>query len=637
LPLRFAQQMLNYRLAEIAQRPEAPFSAASSNLSNLFDELELFDLGARAKQGQIPATLAALLEELERVERHGFTSTELERELNNFARMLEHSVAAQETTPISATAFALANAFVTGDPVVAPEFGRDFGLRVSREIQASDVTQAVRARLAAAQQRVLVSGPAREAMPEKASLLAALTSAERKTVGPYEERAFVGALLPQAPTPGRIVSERRIQEIGVTEWSLSNGARVVLKPTDFAADEIIGQAASFGGHARIKDASFESARHAADVVQAGGVGQLDRLTLAKALSGKVVSVNPWINELQEGIGSRFAPKDAETAFQLLHLYLTAPRRDEQAFSVWRERFREQLRNRDLTPEAVFADALALKLWGKQPRRLPPTLASVDEVNLDTALHIYSERFADVGDFTFVFVGKIDEAALRPLVERYLASLPAKGRKEKFKDLGLHRSKGVTEVTVHAGKEQKTSLLLMFHGDSKWSNDAHTDLDSLNNYLRIRVREVLREKLGNVYAPSVSYSFDRLPHDSYWLSIYFESKPGEIDVLLQATREVIADLKKSGVSAVDLEKLRSERRRDIEEYYRSNGFWLQHLGDKYQMNEDPKQILILHELTKRVTSENVRRAAQKFLRDEQYVIARLEPGAAAPAAQSSLGK
>ncbi|MEY4548545.1 MAG: hypothetical protein RL685_4740 [Pseudomonadota bacterium] len=322
-------------------------------------------------------------------------------------------------------------------------------------------------------------------------------------------------------------------------------------------------------------------------------------------------------------------------FQLLHLSLTAPRRDEQAFAAWLGRFREQLRNRDLNPASVFGEAVAQKVWGNEPRRLPPTLASLDEINLDTALKLYAERFADVSDFTFVFVGKIDEAAFRPLVERYLASLPGKGRKEAFKNLGLHRRKGVTEVTVHAGKEDKTSVSLMFHGEARWSENAHTDLDSLDTYLGIRVREVLREKLGNVYSPSVSYGFSRLPYDSYNLSVSFESKPGDVERLLQATRDVIAEVKKSGIDPSYVEKLRSERTRDVEEYYRSNAFWLERLVDKYRMKEDPRQILTLHELTQRVTSDNVRSAAQKFLRDDQYLIARLEPAVVAPAGDGKM--
>ena len=277
-----------------------------------------------------------------------------------------------------------------------------------------------------------------------------------------------------------------------------------------------------------------------------------------------------------------------------------------------------------------ADAIAKKMWGDELRRSTPKLAAVEEIQLDTALGFYAERFADMSDFTFVFVGKIDEAAFRPLVERYLASLPGRGRKETFKDLGLHRRKGITQVSVRAGKEDKESVALMFHGDSPWSEHAHTDLVSLQMYLGIRVREVLRERLGGVYTPRVDSNFERLPFNSYALTISFDCKPSDADKLKQAARDVIAEVKKSGILASYVEKIKSERTRDLELSYRRNGFWLDRLLDKYRLGEDPRDILILHELTKRVTSDNVRLAAKKFLRDDQYLEAQLLPAVDAPA-------
>ncbi|MEO8180069.1 MAG: insulinase family protein, partial [Deltaproteobacteria bacterium] len=546
------------------------------------------------------------------------------------ARGLEHAVQARETASIVGLAYALSNLFVTGDAVTAPEFDRDLGTRLLAEISSQDVTRAVVERMRVSQELLLASGASRDAMPEKSSLLAAIDRAKAAPVQGYQDKVAGKALLPQAPTPGRIVGEKRIAEVGVTEWRLSNGARVVLKPTDFASDEVVEQSTSFGGNARVSKRDYLSALLAAQAVRSGGVGQFDAQALSQALAGKVVSVQPWIDELSEGIGGRAAPQDVETLFQLIYLYATAPRRDAPAFEAWRASLREALRNRDVSPSAVFGDAIAKKMWGDELRRSTPKLAAVEEIQLDTALKFYAERFADMSDFTFVFVGKIDEAAFRPLVERYLASLPGKGRKETFKDLGLHRRKGITQVSVRAGKEDKESVALMFHGDSPWSEHAHTDLVSLQMYLGIRVREVLRERLGGVYTPRVDSSFERLPFNSYALTVSFDCKPSDADKLEQAARDVIAEVKKSGILASYVEKIKSERTRDLEVSYRRNGFWLDRLLDKYRLGEDPRDILILHELTKRVTSDNVRLAAKKFLRDDQYLEARLLPAVDAPA-------
>ncbi|HTV24171.1 MAG TPA: insulinase family protein, partial [Polyangiaceae bacterium] len=368
----------------------------------------------------------------------------------------------------------------------------------------------------------------------------------------------------------------------------------------------------------------QSARFAPDIVLASGVGTLDRQALGKALAGKVASARPFIDEQNEGINASASPKDAETMLQLVHLYATAPRRDEAAFEALRGALREGLRNRDLSPEQNFSDAISKELWGNQPRRLPPTLAAVDELDLDRALGFYSSRLGDASDVSFVFVGDLDPAALRPLVERYLASLPATARKEKPIDLGLHRKKGVTRVRLDEGQEDKASVVLMYHGESPWSENAHTDLVSLESYLSIRLREVLREQMGGVYTPQVSSNFERVPYDAYSLVIAFQCKAADIEKLQRATRDVIAELEQKGVGPDYITKLVNQRTRSLEESYRSNDFWIGRLAATYERGDDPRDILILHELTKRITSDNLKQAARKFLRHDQYLEAELRP-------------
>jgi zinc protease len=311
-------------------------------------------------------------------------------------------------------------------------------------------------------------------------------------------------------------------------------------------------------------------------------------------------------------------------FQLVHLYATAPRRDEAAFEAFRGALREGLRNRDLNPFQVFADAVAKEQWGGEPRRLPPPLAAVETLELDRALGFYKDRFADSSDVTFVFVGEIDKDSFRPLVERYLASLPGGGRKEKPRDLGLHRKTGVVRVRVREGLEDKASVILLYHGETAWSESAHTDLVSLQSYLSIRLREVLREQMGAVYTPQVNTEFDRVPYDAYTLTIGYQCKTADIEKLELATREVIAEVKAKGADANYLTKLINQRTRDLEESYRTNDFWIDRLTTKYELGDDPRSILQLHELTRRITSDNIRLAARKFLRDDRYVDAQLRP-------------
>jgi zinc protease len=631
-----AAGMLSRRLNEVAESPSAPFTGAGSQyVPNRGGQVALLGVSAQAKEGKLPASLDALLLEVERVKRHGFTSGELERTAREVTRSLEHRVAGQDTAEARAVANALADGFITGEVDTSPKYDQDFFARVLATTSLEDINRAAVEVLSTGEPVVIASGASRDAMPERSALLAALTSAAQQPVTAYQDKVAQARLMATLPEPGRVLREEHIGEIDTTVWTLSNGAVVVLKPTDFKKDEIIEQSISFGGTALVPPSGFSSARFANDIVAASGVGSFDRQALRKVLSGKQAGAFPWIGEQDEGIRAHSAPEDVETMLQLMHLYATAPRRDDAAFETYRATVRENLRNRDLVPSQVFGDAVSKKVWGGSPRRSAPTLKSVDDVDLDAVMKFYGERFKDMSDFTFVFVGKIDLATFKPLVERYLASLPGGGRKEKPHDIGLHRHKGITRVATQAGKEDKAIFSLTFHGESPWSENAHTDLYTLGEYLSMRLREVLREEMGGVYSPRVSSDFDRVPFDSYTLQIAFESKPKDVDALEKAARGVIADVKKSGVPASYLEKLINERTRALELSYRSNSFWLERLVDKYKLHEDPRQILILPELTQRLTSDNLRAAARHFLRDDQYIEARLTPApGAAPAAPAS---
>jgi zinc protease len=631
--------MLSRRLDELTQNPLAPFTNAASDFSpSVIGRLDLLQVSAQAKEHQVQKSLELLLDEIERVRRHGFTRSELARTKETYMRFLDHAVAAQETVDREAIANSLANSFITGNVVTAADFQKRLGMRLLKGMPLIEVNDGFTSWFSQREELLLASGATRDEMPDKASMLAARDAASKHELQPYEDQVAPTTLLSALPTPGSIVKEEHIAEVDVTVWTLSNGARVVLKPTDFKDDQIIEQSISFGGNGQASAADFPSDRVAHEIVAASGLAGLDRQALGKVLSGKVVSAYSWIGEQDEGIQASAAPKDAEAMFQLIYLFATAPRRDEASFEAYRASLRERLRNRDLSPSDVFSDAVMKKLYGDQPRRLPPTLASVDQMKLDTALDFYKQRFADVSDFTFVFVGKLELASFRALVERYLASLPGGGRKETFHDLGLHRRKGVSTVRVQKGKEDKASVSLIYHGESKWSENAHTDLVSLENYLTIRLREVLREQMGSVYTPYVDSAFERVPFDAYSFAISFDCKPADVQKLIQATRGIIGETKKSGIAASYVEKLKSERSRNLEELYRDNDFWLGRLVSAYKMGDDPRDILILPRLTQRISSDNVRAAARQFLRDDQYLEAVLTPeAAAAPAVKAAPGE
>src|SRR5690606_5738221 len=336
---------------------ESPFTRATCGFSpDLLGAIDLFGVSAQVKEGEPLASLEALLVELARVERHGFTEAEGARELPDYARNRDRRVEIERTRDGRVIAAELAGAFVRGSVVPSAELVQSLGQRLIGEITAAEVSAVAREWLREREALLSVSGPARDQLPKDEQMLALQRDVGARAVEPDVEPGPAAELMASLPEPGRVVAEEHVPELDVTVWTLSNGARVVLKPTDFAADQILGRAVSLGGHARASREDFESARFAAQIVDASGLGSLDRQAVERRLSGKVAGAAPWITEQEEGFDASAAPRDAEAMFQLLHLYATAPRKDESAFAQLAATLREQLKNRDLSPEAAFADA-----------------------------------------------------------------------------------------------------------------------------------------------------------------------------------------------------------------------------------------------------------------------------------------
>jgi zinc protease len=421
-----------------------------------------------------------------------------------------------------------------------------------------------------------------------------------------------------------VVSSRTVPEIGVTEWTLSNGIRVVHKATDFKNDEVVFSAFSPGGHSLVQDKDYETARFADSIVREGGVGAFDAVQLRKVLAGKVVSVSAGINELEETFSGRTSPKDLETLFQLIHLRFVAPRRDPSAFESWRAREIEQVKNRRLSPETVFFEDLGVFMDKNHRRRQPTTPEMLARVDLDQAISIYRERLGDAGDFTFLFVGNVDAESLRPMVETYLASLPTRGRKERWKDVHVRHPKGVHVKTLLQGREPKSRVSLTFHGQEKWSRETENDMRMLGEVLRIRLREVLREDMGGVYGVSAGGGISRRPRPEYSFSVGFGCAPENVDTLTKAIVDEIRAIQERGVAAEYIQKVKEARVRAHEVNLEDNSFWLGELRRAYTFGDNPKQIPDIQEMLDKVSSARVRAAAQKYLRASQYVMGVLKP-------------
>ncbi|HEX6912019.1 MAG TPA: insulinase family protein, partial [Longimicrobium sp.] len=469
--------MLGDRLNEIALRPDAPFLDVGSYQGASLRPLETLVLNASVAEGGAERGLAALAAEVERAARHGFTAAELEREKAELRRLWEQIHAERGKTSSGQFAGQYADHFLRGGVLRTVDDEYQMQTAFIGDITLDDVN-AVARRFAAHRDRVvLVSGPAREGLapPTEARLAFVADSVARGALEPYTETLSEAPLLARTPAPGRIVSVDSVAEVGVIRWTLSNGARVVLKATDFKDDEILFAATSKGGLSLLPDSLYRYGQTAVAAVQLGGVGELSLSDLQKRLTGKAASVGTHISEYHEGLNGFAAPRDAETLFQLVHLYFTQPRRDTASWTAYLQRGREALRNRGVTPESAFGDTLNAILTQRHVRTRPFSTVTFDSLSIDRSLAIYRERFADAGDFTFYFVGRFDPDSLRPLAETYLASLPSGGRQETWRDVGIRPPAGVVRQTVRRGVEPKARTALVFTGPAEFSREATAEI------------------------------------------------------------------------------------------------------------------------------------------------------------------
>jgi zinc protease len=621
------QQMLNERLQTIARRPDAPFATAAVLMQNITREADAFARFAVVKNDDVEGALKSLFAEVLRIERYGFAQSELDRARTVLLRNYEQNATAAETSSSRDLVAELVRHFLEGEFVIGREAERDLAVATLPRITLDELTSLARSFGGAESRVIVVAGPDGKPMPTSARVLAIVDDVAKAKLDAWVDQPITAQLMEPPAWPGTVEKESTIDALGVTEWKLSNGVRVLVKATDYERDAVTIAGSSPGGLAMAPARDLVHARFAAEIAEAGGVGELDADALGKALAGKQVSVNVDIGDTLEWIEGSGSARDVETMLQLIHLRMTAPRRDEQAFGVWKTNTLEMLTNQARSPEAEFFRRSQEVLWQKHPHRRPAEPADVKATDLDKALAFYRERFADASDFTFVIVGAIDTAKLRPMVEAYLGSLPGAGKKEREKDAGARRVGGVTKKTWNLGKDSdKAMVQLVFHGDEAWTRDKERDMFVLGQVLAIRLREVLREDLGGVYGVGANGSISRTPRQERQFTIRFGCAPGAVDKLVDAAHAEIATIAKSGIDASYLDKVRQAFVRERETAMRTNRFWIDWLSRAVRHGDDPTIILDPQPAIARMTPANVKAAAARFLDRKRLYQAVMLPAA-----------
>ncbi|HVX38268.1 MAG TPA: insulinase family protein [Gemmatimonadaceae bacterium] len=630
---RLYMSMFNNRLDEIAQKPNAPFLGACASKGNFIGRTtDAFTLGASVKDGEIPRGLEALLVEARRADQYGFLQSELDRAKENLARGYERAYAERDKTQSAAFVQDYVDNYLNQSAI--PGIEREYTLvqQLLPTITLANVNTLASNWITDDNRVVIAESPIKDSVkvPTRADILAAFAQAAKAQVTPYTETVASGALIDHLRPAGTIVSSKTNPAVNVTEWKLSNGARVLVKPTDFKADEVLFGAYSDGGNSLASDSNFMSAAFAPQLVALSGIGKFNRIDLQKKLAGKVASAGATISETGEGLSGRASPKDLETMMQLAYLDFTAPRLDTAAIQAFDEQAKQYIANRGADPDEVFGDTVSWTMTSHAFRARPLTAQTFAEVNPDSALAFYKNRFADASDFTFVFVGNVDTTSLKPLVATYLASLPSLGRKEHFRDTGGEPPTGVVERVVHKGVEPKANTIIAFTGACDYNPETRFALRALVEVMQIKLDETLREQLGGAYSPSVGGACSRTPRQEYTIQFQYNSAPDNVDKLANTVFALIDSLKTQGVAPSYVDKVKEEFLRGHEVDVKQNAYWLGNIMARDQAGEDLAGLGAPYtDMIKALTPAEIQDAAKKYFNMKNYARFELLPQTSPP--------
>jgi zinc protease len=609
--------ILDSRLDELTQREKPPFLRAGAQrvlfpAPRTKDEAQMIALTANTG---VLSGLDALVTEMQRVARYGVTATELARAEAGEAPELRTQRDRESRPRVRERADEYSRNFLQNEalPTIWQELA--FHRRFLPGITLEEINALGPQWFPEQNRLVIVTAPEAVGvtLPSEAQLATTMKTATSRRVDPYVDVDTGQSLMDTPPKPGTIVKTTP-RPGGVTEWTLSNGATVVLKPTTVKEDQILFRATAPGGTSLASDADFIAARSADDVIGVGGVGRFNDTTLDRMLSGKAVAVVPYFGEVAEGLTGGSTPQDLETMFQLLYMRFTAPRADPAAFAALVQQRKGLLANQMASPDVVFSQTLYSTLSRDHQRRQPETPATVDKWDLAKSLAFYKARFADASHFTFVFVGSFNVDMIKPFVETYVASLPATKTAETWRDLGITPPTGVVQKTVEKGIAPKSQVALVFSGPFAYNESNLLALRTMTMVLQGRLFDTIRQQLGGTYSIEVEPLTQKNPRPEFSVRISWACDPARVETLVQRVFDEINFVKRTPLTTDQMGRVRAALRRDWDENSQNNGYLLNQIVRKYEDGnpEGVGSVFSVPDQINALTGTAVQQAAQTYL-------------------------
>ncbi|MCC7682272.1 pitrilysin family protein [Janthinobacterium sp. FW305-128] len=625
-------QMLSARMQELTQQANPPFIQGGSSMGKLVRGYESFSAYALLGKGGVQPAVDALVQEDERARRFGFSQDELDRARKDMLRNYERAYSERDKSDSAGFVAEYSRNFLEQEAIPGIANELLYAKELLPQVTLQEINETV-AKVIPDQQKKLVvfmgaepkAGDATSSVPTQQQLLDAVAKAEQQKVEPRTEKVLASKLMDGPPAGGSIVSEKLNSAIGVTELTLGNGVRVLLKPTDFKNDQVLMGSTRFGGQSLFGDADIYNARYASAVVGSMGLKDLAPLDLQKVLAGKTVNVGASLGELSEGFGGSASSADVEAMLQLVYLYFNDVRKDAGLYQSFIGKQQDLAKNSMAQPEAVFYDAIQHAMYGDNPRvDGVPRAADFDKVGLDRSLDIFRQRFSSARDMTFIFAGSFELDKIKPLIASYLGTLPVGEVAHAYRDVGMRPVTGVVKKDIYMGSEPKSTISITFNGDVAYSDEQKLTLQALGEVLNLKVIEVLREKMSMIYGGGFETSMGQHPYGHYSVALNLPTGPENVDKVIAAAFAEINKMKADGPSVADLEKVKLNWITRQQKSLRENNYWMNQLMGSVTQGRDPAHILKYEQRVRAITPQAVKLAAQRYLDMHNYVQVVLYP-------------
>ena len=610
-------QMLSIRLSELTKLPEPPYLYAMGGIGNFgIGGIKVLTLITIPAVGKLNVGFEKTLAELFRVEQTGFTDSELKRTKDEIIAQIEKNYNERDKTESIKLAQEIYSYFDQNEAMPGIEIEYEKAKEYMNDISLSEVNKTIADLIT--ENNIVITASIPETSPEKPSekeLLDIYKKAHKVKYDKYVDDLGDKPLMSKIPTPGKIVSSKKMKNFDIVELKLSNGARVLLKSTDYKNDQILFSCWSKGGaslYSKLND--YKNAEEAASIVDNAGLGEWNSIKLSKLLQSKICGISPYISDYSQGMNGNTTPKDIETFFQLLNMQFTEPRKDSDAFKSYMTKAEDMLKNRDKEPQNALNDTLIAFMNNYDARKMPTTLQTLNVLDIEKTFSIYKERFADASNFTFLFVGAFDVDKIKPLIEQYIASLPSTNKKESWEDMGIEIPSGKVNKVVKKGIEPKATVRLVIKCDDKidFNSENILKVNVLKEILNIRLREVIREEKGGVYGIGAGINMNNVPKPKLSTIVYFGCDPQRVDELIGCVKDVFKELQKEETSKENLAKVKEILKKEFEKNNKENNYWLSVIQQYEFSGRDISFLKNYEKEIDKISLKDVKETANKYL-------------------------